>query len=50
LGNDKALIKYTGFEKQYRIMGFAIIGFFKKALEIPGAKDVVHLFCHPDRG
>jgi len=40
LGNGKALIKYTGFEKQHRIMGFAIIGFFKKALEMSGAKDV----------
>ena len=43
----KALIKYTGFEKQHRIMGFAIIGFFKKALEISGAKDVVIHFSTP---
>jgi len=43
-GPGKALVRYTGFEKQHRIMGFAIIGFFKKALEISGAKDVVLSF------
>ena len=42
-----ALIKYIGFQKQHRIMGFAIIGFFKKALEISGAKDVVLHFPTP---
>jgi hypothetical protein len=46
-GNNKALVKYTGFEKQHRIMGFAIVGFFKKALEISGAKDVVIYFSIP---
>jgi hypothetical protein len=46
-GHGKAVIKYTGFEKQHRIMGFAIIGFFKKALEISGAKDVVLYFVTP---
>ena len=46
-GSGKALVKYTGFEKQHRIMGFAIIGFFKKALEISGAKDVVLHFTTP---
>jgi hypothetical protein len=46
-GQGKALVKYTGFEKQHRIMGFAIIGFFKKALEISGAKDVVIYFATP---
>ena len=46
-GHGKAVIKYTGFEKQHRIMGFAIIGFFKKALEISGAKDVVLYFTTP---
>jgi hypothetical protein len=47
LGHGKALVKYTGFEKQHRIMGFAIVGFFKKALEISGAKDVVLYFPMP---
>jgi hypothetical protein len=44
-GNGQALIKYTGFEKQHRIMGFAIIGFFKKALEISGASNVAIHFA-----
>jgi hypothetical protein len=43
----KALVKYTGFEKQHRIIGFAIIGFFNKALEISGAKDAVIYFTTP---
>ena len=47
LGHGKALVRYTGFEKQHRIMGFAILGFFKKALEISGAKDVVLCFTVP---
>jgi hypothetical protein len=46
-GNHRALVMYTGFEKQHRIMGFAIVGFFKKALEISGAKDVVIYFSTP---
>src|SRR5580658_11327536 len=44
---NQALVRYTGFEKQHRIMGFAIVGFFKKALEISGAKDVVIYFSTP---
>ena len=46
-GQGKARIKYTGFEKQHRVMGFAIIGFFNKALEISGAKDAVIYFVTP---
>ncbi|HKV62785.1 MAG TPA: hypothetical protein VJO16_12775 [Candidatus Acidoferrum sp.] len=46
-GQGKATIKYMGFQKQHRIMGFAIIGFFKKALEISGAKNVVLHFTTP---
>src|SRR6201987_2805618 len=46
-GHGKAVVKYTGFEKHHRIMGFAIMGFFKKALEISGAKDVVLRFTVP---
>jgi hypothetical protein len=42
-----ANIRYTGFQKQHRIMGFAIIGFFRKALEISGAKDVAIHFTVP---
>jgi hypothetical protein len=43
----KALIKYIGFEKQHRIMGFAIIGFFNKALELSRANDAVIYFTTP---
>ena len=43
----QAIVRYTGFEKQHRIMGFAIIGFFRKALEISGAKDVKLHFATP---
>lgn len=43
----KALIKYTGFAKQHRIMGFAIIGFFNKALELSGANEAVVYFTTP---
>jgi hypothetical protein len=46
-GHGKAVVRYTGFEKQHRIMGFAIMGFFKKALEISGATDVVLCFTIP---
>jgi len=46
-GHGRAVVKYIGFEKQHRIMGFAIVGFFKKALEISGAKDVAIYFSVP---
>jgi hypothetical protein len=46
-GPGKASIKYTGFEKQHRIIGFVLIGFFKKALEMSGAGDAVIGFATP---
>src|SRR5580700_94408 len=45
--NNRAFVRYVGFERQHRIMGFAIVGFFRKALEISGAKDVVIRFSTP---
>jgi hypothetical protein len=39
-GSSKAVIRYAGFEKQHRCMEYTIIGFFRKALEISGAKNV----------
>jgi hypothetical protein len=36
----RAVLKYTGFAKQHRLIGLTIIGFYRKALEISGAKDV----------
>lgn len=34
-----AIITYTGFEKQQKLIGLLIIGFYRKALETLGAKD-----------
>jgi len=39
-GPNQATIKFTGFEKQHKLMGPSIIGFYKKALETFGAKNV----------
>lgn len=39
-GDGKAVVKYTGFEKQHRLIGLSIIGFYRKALELSGAKAV----------
>lgn len=36
----KAIVKYTGFEKQHRLIGLSIIGFYRKALEISGAREI----------
>jgi hypothetical protein len=40
----KATIKYTGFAKQHRLVGLIIIGFYRKALELSGAKEVTAKF------
>ena len=37
---SEASMKYTGFTKQHRLMGFTLIGFYRKAMELSGAKDV----------
>jgi hypothetical protein len=42
-----ATIRYVGFRKQQNIMEFAIIGFFRKALEMSGAKQVALKFTIP---
>jgi alkanesulfonate monooxygenase SsuD/methylene tetrahydromethanopterin reductase-like flavin-dependent oxidoreductase (luciferase family) len=47
VGHGQAVVTYTGFEKQHRLMGFVIIGFFKKALEVSGAKNVAVRFNIP---
>jgi hypothetical protein len=36
----RAVVRYTGFEPQHRMMERAILGFYRKALELSGAKDV----------
>ena len=43
----KALMKYTGFEKHHHLIGYAIIGFYKKALEISGAKNIGYKYITP---
>ena len=40
LSAGKAILKYTGFAKRHRLIGLTIIGFFRKALEMAGAKAV----------
>ena len=46
-GPNSATIQYVGFCRNHRIMGFVILGFFRKALEISGAKKVDALFTVP---
>ncbi len=43
----KAIVRYTGFECRQSLIGFVIVGFFKKALEISGATDVSVVFTTP---
>lgn len=38
---------YTGFEKQHRVFQYTIIGFYKRAMEISGAKNVKAVFTVP---
>lgn len=50
-GPNSATIQYVGFSRGHRIMGFVILGFFRKALEISGAKKVdVHFTVPIDAG
>jgi hypothetical protein len=46
-GPNSATIQYVGFSRNHRIMGFAILGFFRKALEISGAKKIDVHFTVP---
>ena len=43
----RATIKYIGFEKHHDMMEYIVIGFFLKALEICGARDVSVIFTVP---
>lgn len=47
IGNHRATIKYIGFQKHHDILQYTIIGFFRKALELSGAKQVVLNFSLP---
>jgi hypothetical protein len=35
-----AVLRYTGFERQHRVMEHALVGFYRKALEVSGATHV----------
>jgi hypothetical protein len=38
--NNNAIIRYTGFKKQHRLIAPAIVGFYKKVLEISGINNI----------
>lgn len=46
-GSNAATIQYVGFSSNHRIIGFIILGFFRKALEISGAKKINVHFTVP---
>lgn len=46
-GPNAATIQYVGFSCNHRVMGFVILGFFRKALEISRAKKVDLHFTVP---
>ncbi len=43
----RGVIRYIGFEPEHRLIGHIVIGFFRKALAISGAKDVHAAFATP---
>jgi len=50
-GPNSATIQYVGFSRNQGIMGFVILGFFRKALEISGSKKVdVHFTVSIEAG
>ncbi len=46
-GDSRATIKYIGFKARHRILEYTIIGFYRKALEICGAKKLDVHFSVP---
>lgn len=47
LGDAQASVVYRGFEKRHWVLGPTLIGFFRKALEMSGAKEVSAEFATP---
>jgi hypothetical protein len=45
--SNKAVLKYMGFEKQHKLIGLSIIGFYRKALELAGATNVAVEYTTP---
>jgi hypothetical protein len=39
-GSGQAIARYVGFEPQHRLMEYTLIGFYRKTLELSGAKQV----------
>src|SRR5512142_1062464 len=50
LGKGRAVVRYTGFEAGHRLMEPIIVGFFRKVLQVNGAKDVEVEFAAPIGG
>jgi hypothetical protein len=46
----RAKIQFSGFEAQHRLLEYVLIGFYRKALELCGAKFVVAEFTVPMAG
>jgi hypothetical protein len=38
-GERRAAVRYAGFARQHRVMELMIVGFYRKALELSGARD-----------
>jgi hypothetical protein len=47
VGQRKALVRYKGFGKEHRIMEHVIVGFYRKALEMSGARNIEARFTTP---
>jgi len=39
--DSHAVIRYTGFQAQHRLLDYTLVGFYRKALDLCGAKDIV---------
>ena len=46
-GPQRAIVRYFGFRPEHRIMEPALIGFYRKALELSGARDVTVAITTP---
>jgi hypothetical protein len=46
-GPGSAVLKISGFTKEQRLIGLSIIGFYQKALEVSGAKNIKVEFTTP---
>ncbi len=49
-GRGQALVKYIGFGPEHRLMEYVLVGFYRKTLELSGAKLVNASFLTSARG